>query len=636
MLMSHFPTIRFRDQRLLPIWEKVQAAERLSLQDGVTLFDSNDLMSIGKMGHAVQRARSGDAVYFVVNRQVNPTNICVLSCKFCDFAVKASDPAAYEMTMQNILNKLTPDLHEVHVVGGLHPEWPWDFYVDMMRQIKAHFPQIDIKAWTAVEIDFFSKKFKLPISEVLMQLKGAGLTTMPGGGAEVFSERVRRLLFNQKIGGKRWLEIHDTAHRLGIPTNATMLYGHVETYEERVVHMIKLREQQELTRGFMTFIPLAFQPGDTGIKTRYTSAVDDLKTIAISRLMLDNFPHIKAYWIMLTEQVAPVALSFGADDMDGTVGEERIAHAAKATSPIALAKEHVIKLIKSSGKVPVERDILYNPIAVHDADTIGKIPYLNCVPFYDRFENRPFRVLPLTPRQMGRLAETQDIDGGPFSLLDFWHAEKEYEALDYGIAVRNFARSVVFYSNYNWMDLQGRRIGVTSETSTSIELLKVLLAHKYGVAANLERMHPVFQVQEAQKFDAVLVIGDEALLRAKSGLAGFRFVFDLGHEWHEWTGLPFVFAVWAIRRGVSADKKQALVRQLEQAALDADQRHPNFGAWHGKRLGLTPAEVQVYLDGFAYRLGKEEQSAMEKFRQLLTALEIAQSPAPAEQVLQDR
>lgn len=618
--MSSFPTIRFRDQQLAPIWEKVQAGERLSLEDGVAMFATPDLISLGKMAHAVQRARSGDAVYFVVNRQVNPTNICVLSCKFCDFAVKKNEPDAYAMTMAEVLAKLNHELHEVHIVGGLHPDWPWEFYVDMMRQIKANFPKIDIKAWTAVEIDFFSKKFKMPITEVLAQLKAAGLSTMPGGGAEVFSERVRRLLFNQKIGGKRWLEIHDAAHRLGIPTNATLLYGHVETIEERVVHMLKLREQQDITHGFLTFIPLAFQPGDTGITTRFTSAVDDLKTIAVSRLLLDNFPHIKSYWVMLTEQVAPVALSFGADDMDGTVGEERIAHAAKAISPTQLAKEHIIKLIKSSGKVPVERDIFYNPIAIHDQDTVGKIPYLNCVPFYDHFENKPFRVLPLTPRQMGRLAEMQQLDGGPFSLLDYWRVEKDFEMLDYGIAVRHLARSVTLYSNVPWMELEGKRLGITADTSTSIELLKVLLAHKYGVTAKLERMHPIFQASEAANFDAVLVIGDEALIRAKSGLANFRYSFDLAKEWQEWTGLPFVFAVWALRQGTDATKRQALINQLEQAALDADQRHPHFGAWHGKRLGMTPAEVQVYFDGFNFRLGEKEKAAMDKFRGLLVTM----------------
>ena len=623
--MSSFPKINFRDQRLAPIWEKVQIGERLALADGVAMFASNDLIALGKMAHAVQRAKSGDAVYFVVNRQVNPTNICVLSCKFCDFAVKAKDADAYEMTMEQVLGKLNHELHEVHIVGGLHPDWPWKFYIDMMRQIKANFPKIDIKAWTAVEIDFFSKKFKLPITEVLTQLKAAGLSTMPGGGAEVFSERVRRLLFNQKIGGKRWLEIHDAAHRLGIPTNATMLYGHVETLEERVIHMLRLREQQDISRGFLSFIPLAFQPGDTGIKTHYTSAVDDLKTIAVSRLMLDNFPHIKAYWVMLTEQVAPVALSFGADDMDGTVGEERIAHAAKATSPIQLAKEHIIKLIKSSGKVPVERDIFYNPLAVHDKDSVGKIPYLNCVPFYDRFENKPFRVLPMTPRQMGKLAEAQQIDGGPFSLMDYWQVEKDFDRLDYGIAVRTLARSVILYSNFLWMELDGKRIGITAETSTSIELLKVLLAYKYGVTAKLERMHPIFQASDAANFDAVLVIGDEALIRAKAGLANFQHSFDLGKEWHDWTGLPFVFAVWAISRNVSAEKKQALCAQLEKAALDADQRHPNFGAWHGKRLSMTPAEVQVYFDGFNYRLGEKEKTAMEKFRGLQPTIKVTEA-----------
>ncbi|MCI0695799.1 menaquinone biosynthesis protein [candidate division KSB1 bacterium] len=253
------------------------------------------------------------------------------------------------------------------------------------------------------------------------------------------------------------------------------------------------------------------------------------------------------------------------------------------------------------------------------------MPYLNCVPFYDRFENKPFRVLPLTPRQMGKLAEANQIDGGPFSLLDYWRVEKDFDLLDYGIAVRNLARSVVFYSNFPWMELEGKRLGITAETSTSIELLKVLLAHKYGVAAKLERMHPIFQASDAAHFDAVLVIGDEALIRAKAGLANFRYVFDLGKEWNDWTRLPFVFAVWALRKGTSPEKKQALIHQIEQAALDADQRHLNFGAWHGKRLGLTPAEVQVYFDGFNYRLGNSEKEAMEKFRGLLAEMEAAKA-----------
>ena len=618
--MSYLPTLSFRDRSLAPIWEKVRFGERLSLEDGVAMFNSPDLLGLGKMAHAVQRAKSGDAVYFVVNRQVNPTNVCVLACKFCDFAAKHGDADAYEMTMEEILGKLSHDLHEVHIVGGLHPDWPWEFYLNMMRQIKSNFQNIDIKAWTAVEIHFFAKKFRLSIEEVLRQLKDAGLTTMPGGGAEVFSERVRRQLFNNKIGEKTWMEVHDTAHRLGIPTNATLLYGHIETVEERVTHMIKLRAQQDISRGFLTFIPLAYQPGANGVSARYTSAVDDLKTIAVSRLMLDNFPHIKSYWIMLTAEVAPIALQFGADDMDGTVGEERIAHAAAATSPIKLAKENIIKLIRSAGKVPVQRDIMYRPLEIHGDHALGMIPYLNCVPFNENFTSTPFKLVPLTPSQMGTLVESKQIDAGPLSLMDYWRVEKDYEMLDFGIAVKNIARSVTLYSNFSWAELDGKRIGITADTSTSIELLKVLLAHKYGVSAKFERMHPIFQARSAAQFDAVLVIGDEALMRAKSGLGGFRFSFDLGKEWHEWTTLPFVFAVWAIRREAALETKEALIDQLDSTITSMPFTISDFAKWHGKRLDLTPAEVQVYLNGFVYRLGEKEKEAIEKFRDLLTLM----------------
>jgi predicted solute-binding protein len=384
--------------------------------------------------------------------------------------------------------------------------------------------------------------------------------------------------------------------------------------------MVKLRTQQDKSAGFLTFIPLAYQPGANGVYDRHTSAVDDLKTIAISRLMLDNFPHIKSYWVMLTAEVAPVALQFGADDMDGTVGEERIAHAAAATSPVKLAKENIIKLIRSAGKVPVERDIMYRPLEIHDRQTIGKLPYLNCVPFNENFSAKPFKLVALIPSQMGRLAERKQIEAGPLSLMDFWRVEKDFEMLDYCIAVKNIARSVTLYSDFPWEELNGKRIGITVETSTSIELLKVLLAHKYGVAARLERMHLIFQAQEAADFDAVLVIGDEALLRAKSGLAGFRFSFDLGREWHDWTKLPFVFAVWAIRRDAEPATKEALIAQLDSTVTSMPFTITDFAKWHGKRLDLTPAEVQVYLNGFVYRLGEKEKEAIEKFRDLLTLM----------------
>ena len=615
-------TINFRDPLLLPVWNKIQSGERLSLTDGVTLFQSNDLISIGKMAHAVQQQKSGDAVYFVLNQKIEPTNICVLACKFCDFATKAGKPDAYEMTIADIIGKLTPDIQEVHITGGLHPDWGWDYYLDMIREIKNNFPTVDIKAFTAVEIDFFHKKFKMPIEEVLLQLKDAGLCTMPGGGAEVFSERVRKLLFNAKIGAKTWFEVHKAAHKLGIPTNATMLYGHIETYEERVVHMMKLREAQDETGGFLTFIPLAFQPGVTGIKSKneFTSAIDDLKTIAVSRLMLDNFPHIKAYWVMLTEEVASVALNFGADDMDGTVGGENIAHDAGAVSPMKLAKEQIVKIIRDAGKIPVERDVYYHPLKLYADNVIGKIPYLNSVPFYADFEKRQFKILPIVPRRMGELSAAYLIDAGIFSLMNYFSQEEDLELMNYCIATRDQVKSVMLFSKEGWGDLEGKRIGVTDDTATSIRLLQVLLKKKYGVQASLVRMHS--GVNDHSEFDAVLLIGDDALRRNKFGLPGFELVFDLAKEWYEWQKLPFVFAVWALKKSLPPGKKSELKQVLESSLEQNESKLDRVGALHGKQIGLTPSEVREYLEGFNYRLGDRERTAMQVFRKLYQETEV--------------
>ena len=344
----------------------LQQQERLGRKEALRLFQAPDIVSLGRLANQAKRARWGDRAHFVLNRQINPTNICVLSCRFCDFATKRGRPNAYELTIAEILERCSEELREVHIVGGLHPDWPWAHYLGMLRAIKERFPQIQIKAWTAVEIDFFSKKFRLSVEEVLRQLQEAGLAALPGGGAEVFSERVRKALFPFKIGAPRWLEIHRIAHRLGIPTNSTLLYGHMETHEERVDHMLKLRELQDETGGFMSFIPLAYQPGHTRVVERQASALEDLRTIAIARLLLDNIPHLKAYWVTMGEEIASVALRFGADDIDGTIGEERIMHAADAASPVSLTRGRLVELIRESGCVPVERDALYHTLHVYD------------------------------------------------------------------------------------------------------------------------------------------------------------------------------------------------------------------------------------------------------------------------------
>ena len=346
--------------------KKVQQRERLTRDAALKLFEVSDVIRLGRIADSVKQGRWGKHAHFVINRQINPANVCVLSCRFCDFATKRGKPNAYEMTIDEVVGRCNVELREVHIVAGLHPDWPWEYYLEMFRAIKRNFPQIQIKAWTAVEIDYFAKKFRLSVEEVFNQMREVGLVAMPGGGAEVFSERVRKALFPFKLGAPRWLEIHKIAHRMGIPTNATLLYGHMETHEERVDHILKLRALQDETKGFMSFIPLAYQVGNTKVVTRQASAIEDLKTIAISRLMLDNFPHIKAYWVTMGEEIASVALHFGADDIDGTIGEERIMHAAEAASPVSLTRDHLVTLIKEAGCTPVERDAIYNTLHVYE------------------------------------------------------------------------------------------------------------------------------------------------------------------------------------------------------------------------------------------------------------------------------
>ncbi|WP_457643392.1 aminofutalosine synthase MqnE [Persephonella sp.] len=356
------------DRELFPIIDKVLEGKRLSVDDGLKLFETADLLTVGTLANYVTEKKNGRYAYFVINRQINPTNICALDCNFCAFAtMDKNDPKAYEMSYDEILQKakyaVEQGASEVHIVGGLHPDWSFDVYLNMVSLLKKNFPQLHIKAFTAVEIDYFSRISGLSYEEVLEKLKEAGLGSLPGGGAEIFSPRVRRIIAPTKIGWKKYLEVHKTAHRLGLHSTVTMLYGHVETYQERIDHMEKIREAQDETGGFTCFIPLAYQPENNELNiTEHTHGVDDLKTIAVARLFLDNIPHIKAYWVMIGEKIAQVALNFGADDMDGTVMEEKIAHFAGAKSPTQQQKEKLIRLIKEAGKIPVERDTLYNHI----------------------------------------------------------------------------------------------------------------------------------------------------------------------------------------------------------------------------------------------------------------------------------
>jgi aminodeoxyfutalosine synthase len=350
------------------IKEKVFSNQRLTREDGIELFRTNDLLMLGRMAAHVAVNKNDKLVYFVQNMHINPTNICVNRCKFCAFSRSKGEPGAYEMSIDDILNKARSagkGVRELHIVSGLHPDLPFAWYLDMLSALKRSFPKLHLKAFTAVEIDYLAKLSGLGLVETLKQLRNAGLGSLPGGGAEIFNTSVRNTLCAEKISGDRWLEVVEAAHGIGLKSNATMLYGHIETYEHRIDHLLRLRELQDRTGGFQAFIPLSFHSQNTEIKkSAYTTGFDDLKTLAISRLMLDNFDHIKAYWVMLGEKIAQVSLNFGVDDLDGTVVEERITKAAGGTTDGSMTRDDIIHLIKQAGRTPVERDTVYNLVKV--------------------------------------------------------------------------------------------------------------------------------------------------------------------------------------------------------------------------------------------------------------------------------
>ena len=357
--------------KLCNIAEKVAQGERLSKDDAITLMNSNDVLTLGQLANTVKEKKTGNYAYFNVNRHINLTNICVSRCKFCAFSRDKSDPDAYAMTLDEVLviarSAMDLGITEFHIVSGLHPDLPFEYYVEVISRLKGIMPDVHIQAFTAVEIDYFSKIAKVPIKEVLIRLKDAGLGSLPGGGAEILSHRVREAVCSKKATSEEWLDVMRTAHTLGLKSNATMLYGHVETLEERIDHLLALRALQDETGGFQSFIPLPFHPQNTQLPDfKKPTAFENLKMLSISRLVLDNFPHVKAFWIMLGLKVAQLSLLFGVDDLDGTVVEEKITHAAGADTDQSISQEELLAFIASTGRIPVERDTLYNMIKIYD------------------------------------------------------------------------------------------------------------------------------------------------------------------------------------------------------------------------------------------------------------------------------
>ena len=355
------------DPALHPIAEKVAAGERLNFDDGVALYRSGDILAVGWLANTVRERLHGDTAYFNVNRHINPTNVCVASCRLCAFGRKKGAEGTYTMALEeawaSAAEGYSEAITEFHIVGGLHPDLPFEYFLDLVTGLKERFPQVHVKAFTMVEVAFLAKRAKLTIRETLEKMKASGVDSMPGGGAEIFADRVRSIICDHKINGNEWLETAEQAHEIGLRSNATMLYGHVENDEDRVDHMLRLRAVQDRTGGFQTFIPLAFHPDNTALHhLPRTTGLSDIRQIAIGRLMLDNFSHVKSYWQMVSPKMAQIALRFGADDIDGTVVEEKIYHDAGATTPQGMRRQDLIRLITAAGRVPFERDTMYRAV----------------------------------------------------------------------------------------------------------------------------------------------------------------------------------------------------------------------------------------------------------------------------------
>ncbi len=372
--------LRLEDRALEPIGVKVEAGERLGPEDALVLFRTSDLLGLGRLADLANRRKNGDRVFFSANQHINPTNVCVLrhTCIFCSFARTPREEGAYTRTLEEIFDEAEAARHqptrEFHIVGGLHPKLRLSYYLDLIRGLKERFPGVQIKALTAVEISHLARIEKKTTREVLLELKEAGLDTLPGGGAEVFSPAVRATIADRKLVAEEWLKVHREAHELGIPSNCTMLYGHLETLEDRVAHLARLRELQDETGGFLTYIPLAYHPDHNelgkqlGREGTATTGFDDLKNIAVGRLFLDNVPHIKTHWPMVTPFLSQIALHFGCDDVEGTVVYERVYHEAGADTPMMLSYGELVRLIKGAGKEPVERDSWYRVVRTFSPD----------------------------------------------------------------------------------------------------------------------------------------------------------------------------------------------------------------------------------------------------------------------------
>jgi aminodeoxyfutalosine synthase len=666
---------------LEPITAKVRAGERLTADDALTLFRSADLLSIGRLANIANTRRNGDRVFFAANQHLNPTNVCILrnTCVFCSFARMPQEEGAYTRSLDEVYDEAAAasanPTREFHIVGGLHPKLSLAYYLELFRGLRARHPGVQIKALTAVEVAHLARVEGMTTGAVLVAMREAGVTSLPGGGAEVFSPAARRTIADRKLSGEEWLAVHREAHALGIPSNCTMLYGHVETLEDRVEHLLALRALQDETKGFLCYIPLAYHPdhnelgealGRTGTAT---TGFDDLKNVAIGRLVLDNIPHVKTHWPMVTPFVSQTALAFGCDDLEGTVVFERVYHEAGAGTPMWLSYDEIVGLIRGAGKTPVERDSLYREVRTfgdwvpgstpvrHEgpagpvfqiehrtkaaaktrqlplAETrgrLGRIGYINCYPIYGAIDRGlvqvPARLVTGTPAELNDLLVAGELDVSVISAVEYARHARDLVLLpDIAISSDGPVRSVMLVSRRTVGQLDGRTVLVSASSRTSVALLDLLCRSVWKITPRFAQARAeATDLEDLAKLphEAVLVIGDPALLLSARRV--YPHAYDLGDEWKRWTGLPFVFAVWAARR----DADPGMVRRIHEGLLASRA----WGLEHIDELAraasssidftapTAAAALTAYFSGLDYALTPRHLAGLQEFFRRLAAL----------------
>ncbi len=620
------------------LWEKVEAGERLTLEDGVRLFGTPDVAAVGWMANRVRERLHGDRAYFNRNLHINATNVCEASCVFCSFArLKTGDPNAWTMTFEQALQRIrvleNELVTEVHIVNGLNPDLPYDYYLELLEAIKAERPELHCKGFTAVEIHYYAEKYGMSYADVLTTMRDAGLDSMPGGGAEIFADRARRKLCDDKVDADGWLEVHRQAHRLGYRTNATMLFGSIETLEERVDHLLRLRDlQDESLRGgardpdhagghFQTFIPLRFHNEHNRLaRLASPTGYDSLRTIAVARLVLDNFAHIKSYWPMLGTNEAQAALHFGASDLDGTVREEHIYHMAGADTPQGLSRAELVRFIGHARRTAVERDTVYNvlrrtdPVEAVDAVPagvrVGWVDYENAIPLTRHLDG--VELVGGHPCEVARWLQDGEVDlallpvGALLSdaapgALQGWSVVP-----DVCIGARGAVDSVLVAAETP--PEQWTTVLLDGVSRTSVLLARLLLEHgplaeKVGEVEIVE-VAPGAGVERATGTVATVVIGDAA----RRLPARLTTRVDLAETWTAWTGLPFVFAVWAGR----PDLDDRVVARVRAAGLKGVA-----GVRDGSLLAGLDAGLQRYLtESIRYELDDAATMGLLRFAAL--------------------